>query len=68
MEDKIAVTVSGNNKPLKIYLENVTGQRLGSYIMNGEYLQAKLPHLAAGMYYIKIIGEGINTTSKLIIQ
>ncbi|HXL54687.1 MAG TPA: M36 family metallopeptidase [Chitinophagaceae bacterium] len=67
-KDKIAVTVSGNNKPLKIYLENVTGQRLGSYIMNGEYLQAKLPHLAAGMYYIKIIGEGINTTSKLIIQ
>ncbi len=67
-KDKITITVNGNNKPLKIYLTNATGQQLSSYNMNGEYLQAKLPHLAPGMYYIKISGEDIYTTTKLVIQ
>jgi hypothetical protein len=36
--------------------------------MHGESLQINLPKLAAGMYYIKVSGEGFSETKKLIIQ
>jgi hypothetical protein len=53
---------------LKVYLLNTTGQQIRAYDMNGESLHALLPHLAQGMYYLKITGEGIFETQKLVIQ
>lgn len=67
-KDKIAVTVSGNHQPLKIKLLNAIGQQLKVYDMSGEYMQINLPHLAPGIYYIKIAGTNIASTHKLIIE
>ncbi|CAN5314551.1 hypothetical protein BH11BAC6_BH11BAC6_14260 [soil metagenome] len=67
-KDKIAITVTGNNKPLKVYLLSAIGQQVKSYYMNGQYLQVSLPYTAPGIYYVKITGEGISHTQKLIIE
>lgn len=67
-KEKITITVSGNNKPLTVQLVNATGKHLATYNMNSETLNAVLPHIAPGMYYIQIKGEGISETRKLIIQ
>jgi len=65
---KVTITVAGNTKLLKVTLTNATGQQLKSYDMNSETLQAVLPHVAAGLYYIRITGDGISETRKLLIQ
>jgi len=67
-KDKVNITVTGNTKLLKVTLTNATGQQLESYNMNSEMLQAVLPHVAAGLYYIRITGDGISETRKLVIQ
>ena len=67
-KDKVTITVGGNIKLLKVTITNTTGQQLRSYNMNGEYLHATLPHVAPGLYYIKITGNGFSETRKLIIQ
>lgn len=67
-KDKITITISGNNKPLKVSIVSATGKQIITYNMSGENLNAKLPLLAQGMYYIQIKGEGISDTQKLIIQ
>lgn len=66
--DKINITVTGNEKTLHVRLINAAGQLVKTYTMKGQYLQAKLPETAAGVYYVWISGEGINTKQKLIIQ
>jgi extracellular elastinolytic metalloproteinase len=66
--DKVTITVGGNTKQLKVSLMNATGKQLMTYSMNGEYLHAALPHIAAGLYYIKITGDGFSETRKLVIQ
>ncbi len=66
--DRVSITIGGNTKSLKVYLMNTVGQQVKTYTMNGQYMQINLPHLAAGVYYIKIEGEGINTKQKLVIQ
>lgn len=67
-KSKVSVTVSGNTKPLKVYLVNGAGQKLQSYDMAGEYLQINLPPVAAGVYYIRIEGDGTSYDHKLVIQ
>lgn len=66
-KDKIAITVGGNNKALKVYLVNTNGQRLATYNMTGQYLEAKLPVIAAGVYYIRIEGGGVSSQHKLVV-
>lgn len=67
-KDKATITVAGNTKLLKVVLANATGQQVKTYNMSSERLQAALPHVAAGLYYIKINGDGISETRKLVIQ
>ena len=67
-KDKVNITVGGNTKLLKVIITNATGQHIISYDMSGESLQARLPHVAPGMYYIKITGDGFSETRKLVIQ
>ena len=67
-KDNITISVSGNNKPLKVSIVSATGKQLITYNMSGEILNAKLPLLAKGLYYVQIKGEGISDTQKLIIQ
>ncbi len=67
-KDKINITVTGNTKALQVYLLNTQGQRLKQFTMNGESLPLNLPDLPAGVYYIKIVGDGINSNHKLVIQ
>jgi len=67
-KDKISITITGNDKPLKIYLISALGQQLISYNMSSQYLQLNLPHLAPGNYYLRISGDGLNKTHKLVIQ
>lgn len=66
--NNVTLTVSGNKKLLSIDLLNATGQQIKTFSMNGERLQMNLPKLASGMYYLKISGEGVSETRKLIIQ
>jgi uncharacterized repeat protein (TIGR01451 family) len=66
--DKIAVTVSGNDKALKISIIDATGAPVKSFDMQGQYLQINLHNIAPGSYYVKVSGDGINSTHKLIIQ
>jgi hypothetical protein len=64
----VTLTISGNKKLLDVDLLNSTGTSIQHLSMHGESLQINLPKLAAGMYYIKISGEGFSETKKLIIQ
>jgi len=65
---KVTVTVNGNTRALKVYLVDGVGQKLQSYDMTGQYLQINLPNIAAGVYYIKIEGEGTSSQHKLVIE
>ena len=64
----INVTVSGNDKALKVSLVSATGQLIKRYDMTGESQQFNLPAIAPGVYYIKINGDDVNSTHKLIVQ
>lgn len=66
-KDKIAVTVGGNTKTLKVSLVSTSGQRLATYTMTGQYLEAKLPVIAAGVYYVRIEGDGISSQHKIVV-
>ena len=67
-KDKVMLTVSGNNKPLTVRLVTATGHELKNYIIHGEMLQLNVSNLSPGMYYIRINGDGIAETRKVIIQ
>ncbi|HVX48864.1 MAG TPA: M36 family metallopeptidase, partial [Chitinophagaceae bacterium] len=67
-KDKIAVTVAGNTKLLTVYLVNSAGQRVRTYTMQGQYKLLALPPVAAGVYYIRIKGDGISSEKKIIIE
>lgn len=67
-KDRIAVTVSGNDKALKIYIMDATGKQVRSLDMKGQYLQVNLPNIVPGIYYVKVTGEGVNHTQKLVVQ
>ena len=64
----VALTISGNKKALIVELVNASGQQLKSFNMTGERLQMNLPKVAPGMYYVRISGDGVSETRKLVIQ
>jgi hypothetical protein len=66
--NKVILTISGNKKLLSVDVLNSIGTAIQHLSMHGESLQINLPKLAAGMYYIKVSGEGFSETKKLIIQ
>lgn len=66
--DRIAVTVTGNTKSLTISLINNAGQRVGVYNMQGQYGQFALPGIAAGVYYVRINGQGVAYQQKLLVK
>jgi hypothetical protein len=67
-KDKINITVTGNGKPLIIDLVNAVGHKIATYKMNAESMQINLPRIASGVYYLKISGEQVNETQKLIVE
>jgi extracellular elastinolytic metalloproteinase len=66
--NNVTLTFSGNKKQLSVDLMTTTGQQLSRYYLTGERLQINLPKLASGMYYLKITGDGVSETRKLVIQ
>lgn len=66
--DRIAVTVTGNTKYLTISLINNAGQQVGVYNMQGQYGQFALPAVAAGVYYVRINGQGVTYQQKLLVK
>ena len=66
--EKINVTINGNDKVLKIYLTDAVGKTVATFNMQGQYQQISLPNIASGVYYIKILGDGVSHTQKLVIQ
>lgn len=64
----VTVTVGGNKQKLTVDLVSPNGQQLKRVEMNGETLNINLPKLASGIYYLKIAGEGVAETKKLVIQ
>ncbi|MEP6846546.1 MAG: T9SS type A sorting domain-containing protein, partial [Panacibacter sp.] len=67
-KDKIAITVSGNDKALKIYIMDAGGKTVSIFNMQGQYLQLNLPNIAPGVYYVRVTGEGVRHIQKLVIQ
>ncbi len=67
-KDVVNVTVSDNNKLLKVVLLTAAGKEIATYNMNSATLKLNLPHVAPGMYLVKITGDNISSTHKLIIQ
>jgi hypothetical protein len=67
-KDRIALSINGNTKPLKVYIMDATGKQVVRTNMNSTYLQITLPKITPGVYYVNISGEGINHTQKLIVQ
>ncbi|QEC69938.1 T9SS type A sorting domain-containing protein [Panacibacter ginsenosidivorans] len=67
-KDRIALSINGNTKPLKVYIMDATGKQVVRTNMNGAYLQITLPKITPGVYYVNILGDGINHTQKLIVQ
>jgi extracellular elastinolytic metalloproteinase len=66
--NKVTLTFSGNKNQLSVDLMTATGQQLSRYYLTDESLLINLPKLASGMYYLKITGDGVSETRKLIIQ
>ena len=66
--NNVTLTVGGNKKQLSVDLIGTNGQQLQRYTMSGELLKINLPKLASGVYYLKITGEGVAETRKLVIQ
>jgi extracellular elastinolytic metalloproteinase len=66
--NNVTLTISGNKKSLNVDLVNASGQQIKRFNMIGESLQINLPKLSSGMYYLKISGDGVNETRKLIVQ
>jgi len=64
----INVTVKGNTKPLTITLLGSNGQKISTYTMNNQSKQINLPALSSGIYYVNIIGEGVSSKNRIIIQ
>jgi hypothetical protein len=60
--------VQGNSKLLKVDLISDNGHQLKTCTMTSEHLQAALPRVVPGTYYIKVTGDGISSTQKIIIQ
>lgn len=67
-KDKITVSVPGNSKELKITIVNAQGRQVKTFTMNGQYAQLQLPSLAAGVYYVRITGDGVSNNQKLVIE
>lgn len=67
-KDRIAVTVTGNDKSLKIYIMDANGKQVKTFDMKGQYLQLNLPNIIPGVYYVKVTGEAVDHTQKLVIQ
>lgn len=66
--DKVTITIAGNTKTLQVYLLNAAGQQIKTFTMNTQGMQINLPHLAPGVYYIRIAGENFNSKHKLVIE
>jgi len=66
--NNVTLTVGGNKKQLSVDLVGTNGQQLRRFTMSGETLRINLPKLASGVYYLKISGEGVSETRKLVIQ
>jgi hypothetical protein len=54
------------NFPRSIELYNVLGEKLLSFIPNGNKFSVSLTNLASGNYYLKIISDGKVYTHKLV--
>ena len=67
-KDKLDVTIIDNHQPLQLVLLNSQGQKVINYTMNSQSKQLILPSLSAGVYYLKITGNGIVSTHKIVID
>ncbi len=65
---KIAITVPGNKKALKVYIYSSKGEKVGTFTINGEYLKLNLPVYPSGVYYVTISGDEVLSTQKLVIE
>ena len=66
--DKLDVTITGNKQVLQLSLINSQGQQVKTFTINGQFKQLLLPALASGVYYLKITGNGIVSTHKIVIE
>ena len=65
---KISITVPGNKKALQVTVHSAKGEKVGSFVINGEYSKLNLPVYPSGVYYFTITGDEVSSTQKLIIE
>jgi hypothetical protein len=66
-KDHINITVAGNTKTLSILLVNSIGQHVKSLTMKGQNLQVNVSNLSAGIYSLRIQGDGIISSYKVVV-
>ncbi len=65
----IRINVTGNiTNPYKVIVSNTTGQVVDTRIMNGNNLRLETGKFRTGTYFIKVEGELVRRTVKVIIQ
>lgn len=67
-KDKIAITVPGNKKPLQVLIYSTKGEKVGTFIISGEYNKINLPVYPSGVYFVTISGDEVSSTQKLVIE
>ena len=67
-KNKIAISVPGNKNNLQLTIFSAKGDKVGAFIINGEYSKLDLPIYPAGVYYVTISGDAIKSTQKLVIE
>ena len=67
-KDYVAITVKGNTARLMVQIVSEGGAQVGTYTMNGAFLNINIAKLAAGVYNVLISGDSLASKYKLIVQ
>ena len=67
-KDKIAITIPGNKKQLRVAIFSIKGEKVGSFMISGEYSLLNLPGYPPAVYYLNITGDDVSFTQKIIIE
>lgn len=67
-KDYVAITVKGNNSRLMVQIVSEGGAQVGTYTMNGAFMNINISKLAAGVYNVLISGDSVSSKYKLVVQ
>ena len=66
--DVIKIGIPGNQKTLQVTIYSSAGQKLNSFMINGQNGSYNVSQHPAGLYNIQIVGEGVRYSGKVLIR